>query len=161
MSFRRSAGDRAGRFVTRSMSTRIGRTALALALALGWAGSALAQPLIAPGDTGAGVQRGMEQVNNSGEVGTVTLFRNGANRTLLVLDVKGAPNHAQPVHIRRGTCDHLNPLPAYPLHDLAAGRSSSVANISEDRLLSGNYSVTVEGDSAHLTHIVSCGHLYR
>ena len=103
----------------------------------------------------------MEQQNNSGEVGEVTLFARGANRTLVVLDIKGAPPFAQPAHIHRGRCENLNPVPAYPLHNLVNGRSSTMVNVSENRLLSGNYSVNVHRSTSNLKLYVSCGHLYR
>jgi hypothetical protein len=103
----------------------------------------------------------MEQQNNSGEIGEVTLFARGANRTLVVLDIKGAPSFPQPAHVHRGTCENLNPVPAYPLNNLVNGRSSTMVNVSEDRLLPGNYSVNVHRSTSNLKLYVSCGHLYR
>ena len=78
--------------------------------------AAIAQ--IAPGDTGAGIQRGMHSVNNSGEVGTVTLFaRAGGAKTLVVIELAGEPNgRHQPASLHRGkACDDVTPEPAYPL----------------------------------------------
>lgn len=77
---------------------------------------ALAQ--IAPGDTGSGIKRGLHSMNNSGEVGTVTLFnRSGGNKTLVVVELAGEANgRQQPASIHRGKeCDDVTPAPAYPL----------------------------------------------
>ena len=57
----------------------------------------------------------LQPQNSSGESGTATLTKSGANQTKVVLEVKGAPSGAQPVHIHKGTCAKLDPKPAYPL----------------------------------------------
>ena len=141
------------------MSKRIFRSALAFALVLTGMGVATAQ--IAPGDSGLGVRLGIHTQNNSGEVGDVTLFARGANRTLVVLNVQGAPPFPQPAHIHRGKCDNLNPVPAYPLNNVVRGRSVTMVNVSEARLLSGNYSVNVHRSTSNLKLYVACGELYR
>lgn len=141
------------------MSTRIIRSALALALVLTGMGVATAQ--MAPGDSGLGVRLGIRQQNNSGEVGDVTLFARGANKTLVVLNIQGAPPFPQPAHIHRGTCDHLNPAPAYPLNNVVNGRSVTMVNVSESRLLSGNYSVNVHRSTSNIALYVACGELHR
>ena len=117
-------------------------------------------PGAVPGDTGAGIRRGMQQQNNSGEVGEVTLFPQGPN-TRVVLHIDGEPaGRTQPAHIHRGqTCDNIDPKPAYPLHNVMNGRSSTIVNIPIDRLLSGNYAVNVHSSPTNMTRYVSCGHI--
>lgn len=101
---------------------------------------------MAPGDTGAGVQRGIQQMDQSGQVGTVTLF-NGGGRTHVVLNIHGEPaGRVEAAHIHRGKgCDpsQIDPTPVYPLNNVVNGHSSSTVNASEDKLLSGNYVVIV------------------
>jgi hypothetical protein len=140
------------------MSTHIVRSILALAISLGCTVFATAQ---VPGDQGLGTRLGIEQQNNSGEVGEVTLFSRGPNRTLVVLNIQGAPHYPQPAHVHRGTdCDRLDPVPAYPLNNVVNGHSSTIINASMNRLLSGNYSVNVHHSTANLRRYVACGHLH-
>ena len=68
--------------------------ALGIALAAALCSTAvIAVAQIAPSDPGLGVKLGMEQQNNSGEVGTVTLFARGANTLVDVrcFNTAGAP----------------------------------------------------------------------
>ena len=140
---------------------------LASSLALGAMlalGVAAAQAQIAPGDSGAGIKLGMLEQQNSGQVGEVTLYPRGA-RTLVVIDIKGEPaGNREPAHVHRGksiTCDDVDPKPAYALHDVVSGRSTTLVQAPIDKLLSGNYSVNVHWSAQHIPHYVSCGHLYR
>ena len=117
-------------------------------------------PGAVPGDSGAGVRRGMEQQNNSGEVGEVALYPQGQN-TRVVVTINGEPGgRTQPAHIHRGqSCASIDPKPAYPLHNVVNGKSSTIVNIPIDRLLSGNYAVNVHESPTNIAHYVSCGHL--
>lgn len=103
---------------------------------------------ISPNDTGAGVRRGMQDMNVSGQVGSVTLYRrNGGSGTLVVIDVQGQrPGHIESASIQRGkSCSEsdIDNTPVWKLNDVSHGRSATVVNASEDRLLSGNYVVIV------------------
>jgi hypothetical protein len=112
-----------------------------------------------PGDAGAGVQRGIQQLNNSGQVGTVTLFEH-ARDALVFVQIHGAP-HAESVRVVRGAdCDSLAPAVAFVVSDLHGGVSRSLVHAGVDRLLSGNYNVVVYGSTALHAGPVACGHLY-
>lgn len=116
-----------------------------------------------PDDPGVGVERGVEQVNNSGQVGTVTLFRRGP-ATRVVIDLKGTdPARVQSVRIYRGTsCEDLDPgRPAYFLTDMKNGGSVSTVNAPEAKLLSGNYNVIVFSSNLAGAQATACGHLYQ
>jgi hypothetical protein len=144
------------------MSFRSLGFALALAAMICSAGAAQAQ--IAPGDTGAGVQLGMLEQNNSGQVGDVTLFPRG-NSTLVVIHVHSEPaGHREPAHIHRGQdtmCADINPKPYIVLADVVNGTSRTLVQMPIARLLSGNYDVNVHISAKDIPHYVSCGHLYR
>lgn len=129
---------------------------------------------MAPGDTGAGVQRGIQQKDQSGQVGTVTLF-NGGGSTHVVLNIHGEPaGRVESAHIHRGKgCDpgQIDPKPVYPLGTVVNGRGSATVNAPEDKLLSGNYVVIVHaGDMSAMKGMamskaaekyMACGYLYR
>ena len=147
--------------------------AIALAAFLAAGIPVLAQ--IAPGDTGAGVERGVQQLDQSGQVGTVTLFNSGAT-TRVVLNIKGVPSgRVESAHIHRGKgCDpgQVDPKPVYPLSNVSNGQSSTVVHATEDKLLSGNYVVIVHAGNMSEMHgmmmsskaaekYMACGYLYR
>jgi len=111
---------------------------------------------------GAGLQRGVEELNNSGQLGFVTLFRNG-DQTQLVTAMQGTfPGREQTVAIQRGhTCDAIQPGIVATSTDLSGGMSRGVVNMSEDRLLSGNYVLVVYSENTPGARPVACGQLYR
>jgi hypothetical protein len=119
--------------------------------------------LLGPTGSGAGTQRGLAQQNNSGEVGTVTLFRRGPSSTLVVIRVSSEPlGRQQPAHVHRGhDCATLDPKPAYGLAPVINGLSKTIVNEPEDKLLSGNYVVNVHAAADNIARYVSCGELYR
>jgi hypothetical protein len=139
---------------------------LIIALTLAFATPALAQ--LPPGDQGLGTKLGMRELNNSGQVGEMTLFKHGPNETLVVLKLDSANGKTEAAHIHRGhtqpgqenSCDNLDPKPTFVLHPVVNGRSATLVKASEDRLLSGNYVINVHSQS-NLAHYVSCGELYK
>ena len=112
--------------------------------------------------SGHGVQRGMQALNNSGEVGTVTVFGHGP-QTRIVIRLHGQrAGEREPAMVMRvAVCTagaHGATIPLAPVGD---GVSRTVIDLSSDRLLSGNYSVLVHAADARPGHLVACGHLYR
>jgi len=95
--------------------------------------------------------------NSSGETGTATLTKAGANQTKVVLDVKGAPSGSQPVHIHKGTCDKLDPKPSYPLSPLVNGKSETTVNASLDSLEKGGYAINGHKSAQDVATYVFCG----
>lgn len=66
----------------------------------------------------------LDEQNKSGESGTATITPQGS-KTQIVLDIKGAPDAAQPAHIHAGSCASLDPKPKIPLQN--DSRSSGAA----------------------------------
>ena len=96
--------------------------------------------------------------NSSGETGTATLTKAGDNKTKVVLEVQGAPSGApQPVHIHKGTCDKLDPKPAYPLSPLVNGKSETTVNASLDSLEKGGYAINGHKSAQDVSTYVFCG----
>ena len=144
------------------MTIRVSAFALALATSLGFTAAAVAQ--IAPDDSGAGTRLGIQEMNNSGQVGSVTLFqREGGQKTLVVVRVVSEPtDRREPAHIHRGKdCNDVNPKPAFGLAPVVNGTSRTLVQYPESRLLSGNYVVIVHAADSQLAHYVSCGQLYH
>ena len=118
----------------------------------------------APGGVpiGAGLQRGVMGLNNSGQNGFVTLFSQGG-QTRLVTALEGTlPGRVQTVAVQRGkTCDAIAPGMVARSADLVHGLSRGTVPMTEDRLLSGNYVVIVYSNNTPGARMVACGQLYR
>ena len=133
---------------------------VAAVAALTTGATAIAQ--IDPDDLGLGTKLGMAQRNNSGQVGTVSLFARGAYRTVVVLHVFSTPaDGIEAAHIERGrTCAAREKKPAYALASVTGGISRTVVPAAASRLLSGNYVVAVR-TGGRRSRFVSCGELYH
>lgn len=131
---------------------------LAIALSLG--GIASAQ--IDPTDSGAGDKVGMQQLNNSGLIGSVTLFSHGATTSVVIAidGVSGGKVQAATIH-RGKDCDMVDPKAIVRLTDLKGGRGRTIVKMPESRLMSDNYSVLVYENTNPNAHAISCGHLYH
>jgi hypothetical protein len=111
---------------------------------------------------GAGVQRGLQSMHNSGENGYVTLISQGAS-TRVVVDVHGMKrNVPQTVAIQRGKlCSAIRPGIVARSANLVRGMSRGTVPLSTRTLLSGNYVVVVRDGAMPGARIVSCGMLFR
>jgi len=96
--------------------------------------------------------------SGSGESGTATLTKQGDKQTKVVLSVNGAEG-TQPVHIHKGTCDQLDPKPAYPLSPVTGGKSETVVNASLDDLEKGGYAINGHKSAQDLKTYVFCGNV--
>ena len=111
---------------------------------------------------GAGLQRGVMGLNNSGQNGFVTLLTQGG-QTRLVTSLEGTlPGRVQTVAVQRGkTCDAIQPGIVVRSADLVHGISRGTIPMTEARLLSGNYVVVVYSNNTPNARQVACGQLYR
>jgi hypothetical protein len=102
----------------------------------------------------------LEPQNSSGESGTATLTKAGANETKVVLEVKGEPSGTpQPVHIHKGTCAKLDPKPAYPLSPVVNGKSETTVKASLDSLEKGGYAINGHKSAKEVSTYVFCGEI--
>jgi hypothetical protein len=134
-------------------------TAVALLLA---AAPAVAQAPPGGVPLGAGLQRGVMELANSGQDGFVTLFGQGPS-TRIVTALEGTlPGRVQTVAIQRGkTCDAITPGIVARSTDMQHGISRGAVKIAESRLTSGNYLVVVYSNNTPGGRPVACGQLYR
>ena len=106
------------------MKLALPAAALGAALVLGATAQAPAPPNAAPAPASAHklpLQFKLAAQNGSGEAGTATLL-DGVDGLIVRLRLEGASGD-QPAHIHTGSCDKLNPKPAYPLKTLHDGFS--------------------------------------
>ncbi len=110
---------------------------------------------------GAGVQRGMMGLNNSGQAGYVTLFEHGPS-TGVVVAMEGSHRRMERIVIQRAkSCDAITPGVVATLPDLHDGISRGVVQMSQSRLLSGNYVAVVYSSTLPGARQVGCGQLYQ
>lgn len=135
------------------------RTLATLVAALLTTAAASAQSY--PDANSGGHELGIQQVNSSGQVGTVTLFDHGA-QSLVVVNVKGTGARTQSVRLYRGhDCEtDIESTPAAFLNDLKGGSSVSTVKMPYSRLVSGNYNLLIFSSTQKGARAVSCGHLY-
>jgi hypothetical protein len=98
--------------------------------------------------------------SNSGESGTATLTKSGEGKTTVVLNVTGGPSGvSQPVHIHKGTCQKLDPKPAFPLSPVVNGKSETTVGTSLENLQKGDYAINGHKSAKEATTYVFCGNI--
>jgi hypothetical protein len=102
----------------------------------------------------------LEEQNGSAQSGTATLTAVG-DQTRVVLEVQsrsatpGATR--QPAHIHKGSCEKLDPTPAYGLNDVSAGRSTSTVDVKLSDLRNGAFAINVHESAQKIERYVACG----
>lgn len=98
--------------------------------------------------------------NNSAEAGTATLL-DGAGGLIVRLRLSNASGD-QPAHIHKGTCEKLDPKPAFGLRPAHEGFSEShVPGVTTADLAKGAYAINVHKSTTDLGTYVSCGNLAK
>ena len=105
---------------------------------------------------GAPVTVSLGEQNKSGESGTATITQQG-DKTQVVLEMKGAPNEAQPAHIHNGSCASLDPKPRIPLQNVMNGRSTTTLDMPMSAVTKG--AINVHKSATDLKTYVACGDL--
>ena len=95
-------------------------------------------------------------VGDSGQTGSVTLTTDG-DMTTVVVDVDDPVSSSQPAHIHEGTCDDLNPAPAYGLTNVEDGSSDTTVDAPLDELIEGDYAINLHMSADDLETYTSCG----
>ena len=97
--------------------------------------------------------------NASGESGTATML-DGAKGLIVRLRLEGGGDLKQPAHIHKGTCEKLDPKPAYPLTLVADGKSeTTIPGVTLADLAKGSYAINVHKSTTDIPTYVSCGNL--
>lgn len=112
------------------------------------------------GSSSLEIETALEEQNGSAQSGTATLTAVG-DQTRVVLDVRSrsatpvAPR--QPAHIHKGSCDKLDPTPAYGLNDVRAGKSTSTVDVKLDDLINEAVVINVHESADNIERYVACG----
>jgi uncharacterized lipoprotein YajG len=95
--------------------------------------------------------------NDSGQDGEATLSEVSSDTTRVVLDVGNAPDNPQPAHIHRGSCENLDPEPAYGLENVVDGKSTTEVNVAMEDLVGQGFAVNVHKSADEAQVYVACG----
>lgn len=136
--------------------------ALALTLRLLIGGGVLAQdatgdatPSGTPEPDAPRITIDFTELNDSGVTGSATLYENG-DQTIVELDLdETGENH--PAHIHEGTCEDLQPEPAYNLENAGEeGTSTTLVDVSLAELLDGDYAIDLHLSPNELGTLIVC-----
>jgi hypothetical protein len=104
----------------------------------------------------SGITIDLAELNDSGISGTATLSPDD-DGTNVVLHLTGTTGD-NPAHIHAGTCNDLDPNPAYPLTNVDAnGFSETVVSASFEELTSDSFAINVHKSVDEISVYVTCG----
>jgi hypothetical protein len=98
----------------------------------------------------------LEEQNDSGIGGTVELSPTSEGRLEVEIELTGSDGGPHPAHIHRGSCDDLDPDPAFPLEDVVDGRSETEVDVTTDELTASEYAVNVHESPENADTYVAC-----
>jgi hypothetical protein len=130
-------------------------------LAAGCGGASSSTPESAVGGGGDDdVTVSFSEQNDSGLSGTATLTAEG-DKTSVVIDLQNRKRTGasvpQPAHIHKGSCENLDPAPAYGLTDLRDGKSTTTVDAKLADLRAGQFAINVHKSAEEIDDYVSCG----
>lgn len=112
-----------------------------------------------PLDTLPKLELTLDELNDSGITGTVTLYDTGEGKTVVKFDVQGAGGD-HPAHIHQGVCGDLDPEPSQSLQNIDAnGESTTIVDVTLDDLLAGNYAVDMHLAPDELGTMIACANI--
>src|SRR3954451_12437601 len=83
----------------------------------------------------------LTQQNGSGQNGMAELVAMPDGTTKVTVVISSNTADPQPIHIHHGTCDALDPKPAYPLTTMVNGKSETIVNVSVADLLAAPFAI--------------------
>lgn len=95
--------------------------------------------------------------NDSGQDGEATLSEVDSDTTRVVLELGKPSVEPQPAHIHRGSCENLDPTPAYPLENVVDGKSTTEVNVAVEDLVDKGFAINVHKSAEEAEVYVSCG----
>jgi hypothetical protein len=108
------------------------------------------------GDEGSLTVELAEQ-SGSGESGKATLTPSGLEKTRVVIELVNPPNVPQPAHIHPGTCQQLDPKPAYALTNVVDGKGETTIPAPLAELRQADLVINVHKSEAEIATYAACG----
>jgi hypothetical protein len=115
---------------------------------------------IAPHETVKGELRGIQDLSNSGQIGTAAFFAEGLSTRVQVTMRGVRAGRIEPLAIIRGkSCDEIEPTLGWYLNPLTQNTSTTLIPTTLVKVLSGNYVIVAHADDKVPGHNVACGEL--
>jgi hypothetical protein len=99
----------------------------------------------------------LEEQNGSGVTGDANLIGVDGGKTRVRIALEGSQGGPHPAHIHRGTCDDLDPEPAFPLTDVVDGISGTNVEVPIDELRDEDYAINVHESAQNADRYIACG----
>jgi len=120
--------------------------------------SPAASPAATPQPDAPRITIDFTELNDSGVSGTATLFAAG-DATIVTFDLEGT-GEEHPAHIHQGTCDDIQPEPAYNLQNVGEdGATTSQVEVPLDELIDGDYVIDLHLAANQLGTLIVCGEI--
>lgn len=117
-----------------------------------------ATPQATPTATMPRLELDLEELNDSGISGTVTLYDAG-EQTIVEFDVEGAGGD-HPAHISSGVCGDLDPEPVYELEPIDEdGESLTSVDVMLDELLDEDHAIDMRLAPDQLGTLIACANI--
>jgi hypothetical protein len=103
--------------------------------------------------------------NHSGETAAITMTQDGDNIVVAVTTNNGPSDAPQPIHIHKGTCDTLDPKPAYPLTSVQNGTSNTTLTPAQLKgmtlsgLQNGEFAINIHHSTTDGATYYACGNI--
>jgi len=100
----------------------------------------------------------LEEQEDSGQTGTVTLRSDGDDQTLVIVNVTPArpSDEPQPVHVHFGTCGPNLGAVDKPLSDITDGRSETTVPLGMSAMQDGDHAINVHKSYPEITVYTAC-----
>jgi hypothetical protein len=108
-----------------------------------------------------GVKFTLHPQNHSGETAEVVMTEADGN-TIVTVTTTNGPGDAivQPIHIHKGTCDTLDPKPAYPLTSLQANKSTTtLKGVTISQLQASDFAINIHHSTSDVPTYYACGNI--
>jgi hypothetical protein len=99
----------------------------------------------------------LAEQSGSGQSGTATLAAAGEASTTVVVELSNTPEDPQPAHIHAGTCEQLDPTPAYALSSVENGRSRTTLPVALAELRDAELVINIHESVAEIATYAACG----
>ena len=110
----------------------------------------------ARGAPAAPVSFELQELNDSGVTGSVTMSAIDDERTRVDVSVDPAGHPSMPAHIHPGSCTDLVPQPKYGLENVVDGESSTEIQASLADLLSGGQALNIHMSNEQMDVYSAC-----
>lgn len=98
----------------------------------------------------------LAEQNDSGITGEVELTPTSEGQLEVEIELDGSEGGPHPAHIHEGSCEDLDPTPAFPLEDVVDGRSETTLEVSPTELVAAEYAVNVHESPENADVYVAC-----